>query len=69
MKSDQWNDIIDINLNSNFYIIKEILPFMIKNKRGNIIGISSVVAVTKLGVQDSMPYRKEIDVLLKNHNL
>ena len=46
MKSDQWNDIIDINLNSNFYIIKEVLPLMIKNKRGNIIGISSIVAVT-----------------------
>ena len=46
MKSDQWNDIIDINLNSNFYIIKEILPLMIKNKSGSIIGISSVVALT-----------------------
>ena len=39
MKSDQWEEILDINLNSNFYIIKEILPLMIKNKRGNIIGI------------------------------
>ena len=46
MKSEQWNEILDINLNSNFYIIKEILPLMIKNKRGNIIGISSVVALT-----------------------
>tara|TARA_B100000745_G_C19921557_1_gene309800 strand:- start:31 stop:594 length:564 start_codon:yes stop_codon:yes gene_type:complete len=46
MKNDQWNEILDINLNSNFYIIKEILPMMIKNKKGNIIGISSVVALT-----------------------
>ena len=46
MKSDQWNEILDINLNSNLYIIKEILPSMIKNKSGNIIGISSVVAIT-----------------------
>ena len=46
MKTDQWNEVLDINLNSNFYIIKEILPLMIKNKRGNILGISSVVALT-----------------------
>ena len=46
MKSDQWNDILNINLNSHFYIIKEILPLMIKNRRGNIIGISSIVALT-----------------------
>ena len=46
MKSDQWNEILNINLNSHFYIIKEILPLMIKNKRGNIIGISSIVALT-----------------------
>ena len=46
MKAQQWNDVININLNSNFYIIKSILPNMIKNKKGNIIGITSVVANT-----------------------
>lgn len=46
MKSDQWNEILNINLNSNYYIIKEILPLMLKNKKGNIIGISSLVAMT-----------------------
>jgi len=46
MKAQQWNDVININLNSNFYIIKSILPNMIKNKSGNIIGITSVVANT-----------------------
>ena len=46
MKKEQWLDVINVNLNSNFYIIKEILPNMIKNKRGNIIGITSVVAIT-----------------------
>ena len=30
---------------------------------------AGAMAVTKPGVQDSMPYRKEIDVLLKKHNL
>ena len=46
MKADQWNEVINVNLNSNFYIIKSILPNMIKNKKGNIIGITSVVAHT-----------------------
>ncbi len=46
MKEEQWNNVININLNSNFYIIKGILPLMIKNKQGCIIGISSVVAIT-----------------------
>jgi len=46
MKEEQWQNVIDINLNSNFYIIKGILPNMIKKKNGNIIGITSVVAFT-----------------------
>ena len=46
MNSDQWNDVINLNLNSNFYIIKAILSNMIKNKNGKIIGITSVVAST-----------------------
>ena len=46
MKKDQWEDVININLNSNFHIIKSIIPNMIKNKRGKIIGITSIVAFT-----------------------
>ena len=46
MKKEQWLEVINVNLNSNFFIIKEILPNMIKNKNGNIIGITSVVAIT-----------------------
>jgi 3-oxoacyl-[acyl-carrier protein] reductase len=46
MKTDQWNKIIQANLTSNFTIIKALLPNMIKNKSGNIIGVSSVVATS-----------------------
>ena len=46
MKETQWEEVVKINLNSNFYIIKEILPNMIKRKSGNIIGITSVIAFT-----------------------
>ena len=44
MKEDQWENVINVNLNSNFYIIKAILSNMIKNKSGNIIGITSIIA-------------------------
>ena len=46
MKIEQWNDVIKTNLDSNFLIIKSLLPNMISNKSGKIIGISSVVATT-----------------------
>jgi len=46
MKYSQWESIININLSSNFIIIKSILPSMIANRNGKIIGISSVVALT-----------------------
>lgn len=46
MKPEQWNEVINVNLNSNYYIIKSILPNMIKNREGKIIGITSVVAET-----------------------
>ena len=44
MNWNQWKKVIDTNLNSNFLIIKTFLPSMIKNRKGKIIGISSVVA-------------------------
>ena len=46
MKNEQWNNVIESNLTSNFLIIKNLLPNMIKNKIGRIIGISSVVAIS-----------------------
>ena len=46
MKTDQWNNVIQANLSSNFLIIKALLPNMIKNKYGKILGISSVVATS-----------------------
>ena len=38
----KWNEIININLSSVFYTIKNILPTMKKNNWGRIINISSV---------------------------
>ena len=44
MKKEQWNDVLNINLNSNYIITKLIIKGMIKNKWGRIVNISSVVA-------------------------
>ena len=46
MKLEQWQEVINTNLSSNFAIIKSILPNMLKNKKGKIVGISSVVALS-----------------------
>ena len=39
---EDWNEIINTNLNSVFYTTQEVLPNMIHNKNGCIINISSI---------------------------
>ena len=46
MKYEQWSKVIKTNLESNYTIIKSLLPNMLTNRYGKIIGISSVVAST-----------------------
>ena len=43
MKEEQWLDVINVNLNSTFFLTKEVLKFMLKNRYGRIINISSIV--------------------------
>ena len=43
MKEEEWNSVINLNLNTTFFLTKEILKFMVKNRFGRIINISSVV--------------------------
>ncbi len=46
MKNQQWSKVIQTNLNSNYQIIKTLLPNMLSNRYGKIIGISSIVGLT-----------------------
>ncbi len=46
MKDDQWDDIIDTNLSSVFRVSKACLRGMMKNKKGRIVNIASVVGLT-----------------------
>lgn len=43
MKEDEWDDVIDTNLKGAFYFTKTALKYMIRQKYGRIINISSVV--------------------------
>ncbi len=46
MKNDQWDKVIQTNLNSNFQIIRALMPNMLSKRFGKIIGISSIVGTT-----------------------
>ncbi len=39
---DEWNKVINVNLNSVFYCCKAVVPFMIKNDYGRIVNIASI---------------------------
>ena len=46
MSLDEWKKVIDINLTSTFLMCKFAIKTMLKNKKGKIINISSVVGHT-----------------------
>ncbi len=46
MKADQWNEVIETNLNAVFRVTKACLKPMVKAHWGRIINIASVVAMT-----------------------
>ena len=46
MSSDDWNSVINVNLNSSFHLLKHFVKKMIKRRFGRIVFISSVVAYT-----------------------
>jgi len=46
MEDDEFTDVIDANLNSCFYMTKNVVPYMLKKRCGRIINISSVVGIT-----------------------
>ena len=42
---DEWSNVLDTNLKGTFNCTKSVLPYMIKNKSGRIVSISSVVGI------------------------
>ena len=39
---DEWNKVMNLNLNSVFYCCKAVVPFMLKNNYGRIVNIASI---------------------------
>lgn len=45
MTQDQWDDVMKVNLNSVFYMTKQVIRPMMKAKAGSIINMSSVIGL------------------------
>ena len=46
MKDEEWSKVIDVNLTSTFLLCKNAIKKMLKNKKGKIVNITSVVGHT-----------------------
>ena len=46
MKDEDWNNVLNLNLTSSFMITKHVIKKMLKNKKGKIVNITSVVGHT-----------------------
>tara|TARA_Y100000590_G_scaffold63197_1_gene67836 strand:- start:296 stop:1045 length:750 start_codon:yes stop_codon:yes gene_type:complete len=51
---EEWNKVIDLNLNAVFYCCKAVVPFMVKNNYGRIVNIASIAG--KEGNPNASPY-------------
>ncbi|MFP4010537.1 MAG: 3-oxoacyl-[acyl-carrier-protein] reductase [Spirochaetaceae bacterium] len=45
MSADDWNDVMNINLTSAFYISKVVSRSMVKRRRGAIVNVTSIVGL------------------------
>ncbi len=64
---EDWNNIIQTNLTSVFYMTQEIVKEMIKNKRGCIINVSSIWGITGASCETAYSVTKAgIDGLTKS---
>ncbi len=46
MKQEDFDKVIDVNLKGTFNVTKNVIPYMMKQKNGRIVNISSVVGVS-----------------------
>ena len=46
MKKEDFEDVINVNLVGTFNVTKNVIPYMIKQRKGRIINISSVVGIS-----------------------
>jgi 3-oxoacyl-[acyl-carrier protein] reductase len=46
MSDDEWSSVLDVHLNGFFHVTREILPYMLRRRKGRIINIASVSGLT-----------------------
>ena len=51
MEKEDWDNVIETNLNGAFHITKAVIPHMLKSKRGRITNISSVSGINGIAGQ------------------
>lgn len=54
ISSEEWREVMDVNLNGVFYCTKHSIPYMRKAGRGSIINLSSIYGI--IGAPDIPPY-------------
>ena len=46
MRPEDWQRVLDVNLNGTFYFTRAVAPLMMRQREGRIVNISSVVGMT-----------------------
>jgi len=54
ISADEWDHLMDVNVNGVFYCTKHTLPHMMKNGKGSIINLSSIYGI--VSAPDVPPY-------------
>ena len=65
MKDDEWNDVININLNSEYKLTKIVIKDMIKSKWSRIVNISSDAAKIESGQSNYVASKSAIEGLTR----
>tara|TARA_Y100001970_G_C14017896_1_gene741914 strand:- start:216 stop:953 length:738 start_codon:yes stop_codon:yes gene_type:complete len=67
MKKEEWNKVININLTSTFLLCKYAIKKMLKNKKGKIVNITSVVGHTgNIGQANYTASKAGVDAMSKS---
>lgn len=67
LTDQDWNEIINNNLNSVFYMCQEVIPYMVNRKNGNIINMSSIWGIKGASCESAYSVTKAgIDALTKS---
>jgi len=46
LSEDEWNSVLNVNLKGTFLVSKHVLKFMVRNRYGRIVNVSSLVGIT-----------------------